>query len=386
MNIGRSAWAEIKIDNLKHNLSEIVRVKPKNTKIMAVVKANAYGHGAVQIARALKEEGVDLFAVALVSEALELRRSGISEDIMILGYTPHELFREAIENDIILTVYDVIAVKKMAEIAEELDKTAKVHIKIDSGMGRLGFRITAKSLEDIVFIDSLERVEIDGFFTHFATSDETDKTYSALQYETFMTTLSELEKRGIKIKNRHISNSAAIIDLPLYRLDIIRPGIMLYGYYPSENVSKTDIKLKPVMTLKSKISNIKCIEKGESVGYGRTYIAPRKTKVGTVPIGYGDGFTRLLSKKIDLTVNENKVKLIGNICMDQSMIDCTDADNIKIGDEVVIFGDKKEYNSADDLAKALGTINYEILCMIGMRVPRVYIYKGKIMEIKDYML
>lgn len=386
MDIGRSAWAEIDLDNLKYNLSEIKRSLTKEARIMGVVKANAYGHGAVQVAEALRDEGVDLFAVALVSEALELRNAGINEDIMILGHTPDQLLEEAIMNDVILTVYNRAGAESISKEAGRLGKLARVHIKIDTGMGRLGFRAGEEALEDIASLSELDNLELDGFFTHFATSDEKDKDYSEIQFGKFRYMLEELEKRGLEIKNTHISNSGAIIDLPEYTLDIIRPGIMLYGYYPSSQVSRSRIDLREVMTLKTRISNIKHIEAGESVGYGRAYIAEARTKVATVPIGYGDGFTRLLSGKISLSVRGKKAKLIGNICMDQSMIDCTGIEELNIGDEVVAFGYGDGLNNADTLAEALGTINYEILCMVGMRVPRAYISGGELVELADYIL
>jgi alanine racemase len=385
MDIGRSSWAQIDLDNLKHNLSEIERTIPNGTRIMGIVKANAYGHGAVQVARALSMEGVDLFGVALLSEALELKRAGIEGDVMILGYTPFEQFQKAVESDIILTVYDLEGAEAISSAAKKIGKKARVHVKIDSGMGRLGFRVNESSIEDIVRVNGLEFMEIDGFFTHFATSDEEDKSYSELQFKLFMETLEALESKGVEIKNRHVSNSGAIIDLQKYTLDIVRPGIMLYGYYPSKHVSKSDIKLKEVMSLKTKISNLKYIEPGDSVGYGRAYIADTKVKVGTVPVGYGDGFTRLLSGKIALSIGGKKAKLIGNICMDQSMVDCTDIEDVRIGDPVTVFGYGKEVNSAEDIARVLGTISYEVLCMVGMRVPRAYICDGKLLEIVDYI-
>lgn len=386
MDIGRSAWAEIDLDNLKHNLSEVKRNLPQKTRIMGVVKANAYGHGAVQVAKTLRDEGVELFAVALVSEALELRNAGITEDIMILGYTPSKLFKEAITNDIILTVYNREGAEEISSEAEKLGKVAKVHIKIDTGMGRLGFRTESSSVEDIVSLSKLENLKVDGFFTHFATSDEKDKSYSAVQFKKFSEILDKLRASGIEVRNTHISNSGAIIDLQEYTLDIVRPGIMLYGYYPSDEVSRSKIKLREVMTLKTKISNIKNIGPGESVGYGRSYMAEKVTKVATIPLGYGDGFTRLLSGKLSLSIGKRKAKLIGNICMDQSMLDCTDMEEAKIGDEVVVFGYGGDVNNADTLAKELGTISYEILCMVGMRIPRLYISDGKLLEVEDYLL
>lgn len=382
----RTTWAEIDLDNLKHNLEEVKSAIKPGTRILAVVKANAYGHGSVQIAKQMRESGVDFFAVSSIYEAIELRENGINEDIMVLGYTPEGHIIEALKYDIILTIYSREFALQVSRIAKGIKKKAKAHIKVDTGMNRLGFQYSEEDIDNIEEICNIENIDIDGIFTHFATADENNKEFSEYQFKNFLKFIDKLKKRGIDIKNRHISNSAAIIDLPEYNLDIVRPGIMLYGYYPSGEVNKDKIKLKKVMSLKTRISNIKMIEKGETVGYGRKFKAEDKTLVGTMPIGYADGFSRLLSGKISVNHKDTKLRLIGNVCMDQSFADCTGHDEISIGDEIVIFGEGENYNSAEDLAEAMGTISYEILCLVGRRIPRIFIKDKKKLQTVDYLL
>ncbi len=382
----RTTWAEIDLDNLKHNLEEVKSAIKPGTRILAVVKANAYGHGSVQIAKQMRESGVDFFAVSSIYEAIELRENGINEDIMVLGYTPEGHIIEALKYDIILTIYSREFALQVSRIAKGIKKKAKAHIKVDTGMNRLGFQYSEEDIDNIEEICNIENIDIDGIFTHFATADEKNKEFSEYQFKNFLKFIDKLKKRGIDIKNRHISNSAAIIDLPEYNLDIVRPGIMLYGYYPSGEVNKDKIKLKKVMSLKTRISNIKMIEKGETVGYGRKFKAEDKTLVGTMPIGYADGFSRLLSGKISVNHKDTKLRLIGNVCMDQSFADCTGHDEISIGDEIVIFGEGENYNSAEDLAEAMGTISYEILCLVGRRIPRIFIKDKKKLQTVDYLL
>ena len=382
----RTTWAEIDLDNLKHNLEEVKSAIKPGTRILAVVKANAYGHGSVQIAKQMRESGVDFFAVSSIYEAIELRENGINEDIMVLGYTPEGHIIEALKYDIILTIYSREFALQVSRIAKGIKKKAKAHIKVDTGMNRLGFQYSEEDIDNIEEICNIENIDKDGIFTHFATADEKNKEFSEYQFKNFLKFIDKLKKRGIDIKNRHISNSAAIIDLPEYNLDIVRPGIMLYGYYPSGEVNKDKIKLKKVMSLKTRISNIKMIEKGETVGYGRKFKAEDKTLVGTMPIGYADGFSRLLSGKISVNHKDTKLRLIGNVCMDQSFADCTGHDEISIGDEIVIFGEGENYNSAEDLAEAMGTISYEILCLVGRRIPRIFIKDKKKLQTVDYLL
>lgn len=381
----KSSWVEINLDNLKHNLNEIKKNKNKDTRIMAVIKADAYGHGAVELGKFFVRENIDMFGVATLSEALELRQNGIEEDILILGYTDIDAMEEAILNNVILTIYDYYSGVVISSIGKKYNISPRVHIKIDTGMNRLGFKINEESIEQIYNINKLENLKVDGYFTHLATSDEEDKNFSEEQFKKFNYVIDILKEKGLNPKNLHVSNSGAVLDIKKYNLDIIRPGIMLYGYYPSDFVNYNEIKLKYVMSLKSQISNIKWIDIGETVGYGRNFKANKKIKVGTMPIGYGDGFTRLLSGKIEVEIKGSKAKLIGNICMDQSMLDCTDIEELEVGDIVTIFGEGKNNNSADDLAKIIGTINYEILCMISKRVTRVYINRGLVTKNVDYL-
>lgn len=381
----RPVWAEINLDNIIHNLKEIKRVT-NNAEIMAVVKANAYGHGAIEISKVLLQEGVKRLAVATISEAIELRNSGIDCEILILGYTPKNQFKYLLKYNITQTIYDFKAASELSKIATEMRKTAKIHIKIDTGMSRLGFKSEDKTIEEIIKITELSNIYLEGIFSHFACADETDKTFAKFQYDEFMSLIDRLKKINIEIDIKHISNSAAIIDLPNYNLNLVRAGISLYGLYPSEEVSIDCIDLRPVMTLKTQISNIKDVKKGTGISYGQTFITNRDSKIATIPIGYADGFSRLLNHKSLVTINEVKVNVVGKICMDQCMLDVTDIKDLYIDKEVTVFGEGKNVNSALDLANNLGTISYEVVCMISRRVPRVYKRKSHIVKVVDYLM
>ncbi|KNF09184.1 alanine racemase Alr [Gottschalkia purinilytica] len=382
----RPVWLEINIDNLIHNLEEIKRVVNKNSSIMAVVKADAYGHGATTIAHMLSDNGINKFAVATLSEAIELRESGIDDEILIMGYTPNSQLKYVIEYDIIQTIYNYDSAYILSNLANNINKIAKIHIKIDTGMNRLGFKPIEKNIYEIEKINKLSGLEIQGIFSHFAKSDEKDKSFSHEQFKIFENIIHELENRGVYIKIKHISNSGAIIDLPEYNFDIVRAGIMLYGLYPSQDVNKNIVNLKPVMSLKAKISNIKTVCEGTGVSYGQTYVTNKETKIATIPIGYADGFTRLLSGNHEVTINDKKAPVIGRICMDQCMVDVSFIDNIDIESEVTIFGYGKNITTVDDIAEKLGTINYEVMCMMNRRIPRVYIKDKKVVKILDYLL
>jgi alanine racemase len=369
----RDVWAEINLDNLAFNMREVRRVTNKASKITAVIKADGYGHGSLQIAQTLLENGANRFAVATLGEALLLRESFLDTEIMILGYTSEEFAKEVISNNIIQTIYSLEQAKIFSQIAKKLDKTIKVHIKINTGMNRLGMRVSEETIEEILEISQLDSLFIEGIFTHFALADEKDKTFTYEQVKRFNYIVDSLKEIGLSIPIKHVANSAAIIDLPDLNFDMVRAGIMLYGLYPSSSVDHNAVKLKEVMCLKAKISQIKTIEKDCGVGYGLKFKAREKIKVATLPIGYADGYTRMLSQKAMVLVNGIKVPVIGNICMDQCVIDVTNID-VKVGDEVVLFGgNNQEGISIDSVAKLLNTINYEIVCMIKHRVPRVYI-------------
>ncbi|CDF57699.1 alanine racemase [Thermobrachium celere] len=379
----RPYYAEVNLDNIRHNINEVKRIV-KDKRIIGVIKADAYGHGAFEVASVLKEEGVDFFAVAVVTEALQLRREGIQDDILVLGYTSEEFFERVLENNITLTIYNFDLAQKLNLAAQKMNKRAKVHIKIDTGMGRLGFQINEDGKREIVRICALSNLEVEGIYSHFACADEKDKTYSYLQLEKFNWMINELEKEGIKFKIRHIANSAGIIDLKESYFDAVRPGIMLYGYYPSDEINKDEIKLKPAMSLKAKVAMVKKVDKGTSISYGRRYIAPDTRIIATLPFGYADGFTRMMSGNAKVLIKGKEVEVVGRICMDQCMADVTDVEDVNIGDEVVVMGKSGDKEiTADTIAARLNTISYEVLCMVSKRVPRVYIKNGEIIKIKN---
>lgn len=383
----RPYYAEINLDNFRHNFREVKRLAP-GKKILGVIKADGYGHGAVELARVLQEENADYFVVAIISEAIEIRNNGFKQPILILGYTPPEFAEDIVRYDITQTIYTCELAEAISKAAIKLGKTAKIHIKIDTGMGRIGFLPTEKSIEEIVRISKMDNLYLEGVFSHFACSDEIDKQFTYKQLECFRSMLEKLECRGITFELRHISNSAAIIDMPdeCSCFNGVRPGIILYGYYPSDEVKMDRINLKPVMSLKAKITDIKEVNEGTPISYGRKYYTKRKSLIATLPVGYADGFTRLLFEKINVIAGGKLVPVVGRICMDQCMIDITDCSNLKIGDEVVVMGESNGIkNNADDYAKALGTISYEVLCMVSRRVPRVYIENGDIVEVKNYV-
>ncbi len=378
-------WAEIDLDALKSNIENIRKITDKKSMIMAVVKADAYGHGAVNVAKHLLKNGADRLAVADLDEAVELRRAGIDAPILILGASFDEDCEMLVKYDITPAVFLYDFAKKLSDAAKKLGKTAKVHIKIDTGMSRIGYVSGVDDeavTEEILKISNLPNIFIEGIFSHFATSDEKDSAYTKKQFSEFMAVCGLLKKKGLDIPIRHIANSAAIMMYPETHLEMVRAGIILYGFYPSEEVNKDKLALERVMTLKSRITLIKEI-KDRGVSYGKTYIARRNTKVATVPVGYADGYTRLLNNKAKIAVNGEPVDVIGRICMDQCMIDVTNVHNINIGDEVIIFG--KEVVTADEIAESLGTINYEIVCMLSRRIPRVYICEGKVVSTVNYL-
>ncbi|MCT4585564.1 MAG: alanine racemase [Peptostreptococcaceae bacterium] len=380
----KSTWVEINLDNLINNFNEVKKILREDTKVCAVLKADAYGHGALQIAKVLEEQGVDYFAVATLQEGLELRNNNIKKPILCLGYINELSFNLAIKNDISFTIYKLKSAIKLNKIAKEIDKKARVHIKIDTGMSRLGFSIDDNLIENIKIINDLDNIYLEGIYTHFPKADEKDKDITLKQYQRYKKIIDLLENKNIKIPIKHVSNSATLIDLKDLNLDMVRPGILLYGHYPSNDVNKSNLNILPVMTLKTTVSMFKRVRKGQGISYGFKYYAKKDTNIATVSIGYADGFTRMLSGKIDVKINNKSYKQVGNICMDQCMIDLED-DEIKIGDEVIIFDDSKEF-SIQRISNALNTIDYEILCMISRRVPRFYIQDKKILHKLDYLI
>jgi alanine racemase len=380
----RPVWAEIDLDALTHNVREVRRITSKSTKIMAVVKADAYGHGAIPISKIFLNNGADSLGVANLTEAIELRRAGIDSPILNLGYTPTESYGDLLANRVTATIYDVGHAHALDLKSGKLGVKSIVHVKIDTGMNRLGFKPNAETIRAIKIISKMPNIELEGIFTHFAVSD-TDKNYTGCQFKLFTWILNELSKVGVDIPVKHVSNSAAIIDLPEYALDMVRPGIMLYGYRPSSFANSVSVMLKPAMSLKARLSNVKTVTQGVGISYGLTYTTHRPSIIGTIPIGYADGYRRALSNKGWASINGKKASVIGQVCMDQCMIDLTDHNDAKIGDEVILFGGGAA-PSVEETAKLLDTIVHEVICGISRRVPRVYLKKLKPVEVRDYLL
>lgn len=379
-------WAEIDLDSLTYNIHEIRRITNPSAKIMAVVKADAYGHGVREVAKTLIDEGADYLAVACVDEGKQLRNDGITVPILILGAVMPEDAEDLIDYQLMPAVFDYELAKAVSDSALSKNTRAKIHIKLDTGMSRIGFVTGVDDdavCREIAEIAALPGIEIEGIFSHFSTSDEHDQSYTKLQFNRFMTVCSMLEERGIKIPIRHIANSAAIMMYPETHLEMVRAGVILYGLYPSEEVDKTKLSLKPVMSVKARVTMVKELEENRGVSYGKSYITNHRTRIATVPIGYADGYTRLLSGKAQMIAKNEKVPVIGRICMDQCMIDVTNVHTINAGDEVVVFG--ADTVTADDLAEWIGTINYEIICVIAKRIPRIYLKNGEVETVINYL-
>jgi alanine racemase len=386
LNKIRPSWAEIDLDALRNNVREVKKIS-KGREIIATIKADGYGHGAIGIYKVMLDEGVSRFAVAVITEAVELRKAGVQIPIIILGFTPMEFYDEVIDFDIEQTIYNYEDAKILSDRAIEKNKVSKIHIAVDTGMGRIGFLPTREQAMEVHRITNLKGIRIVGIFTHFATADEKNKDYANLQIKRFNEFNLYLEELGVGISFKHASNSAAIIDFPNLPYEGVRAGIMLYGYYPSNDVNKNDVNLIPVMSLKSKIVHLKQIQEGDYVSYGRLYRAPKDRVIGTIPIGYADGFSRILTGKAKVIIKGKVVPIVGRICMDQCMIDVTDVPDVKIGDVVTLIGKDNKGNAitADDIAISIGTVNYEIICDISKRIPRVYTKDGKIFTVRNYV-
>ena len=373
--------AQIDLDAIENNVKQIKKQLDKGTKMLAVVKADAYGHGAVEVSKICLFNGADQLGIATCEEGCALREANIPVPILILGYTVESRLETVIENDLTQAVFSVEMAQKLSQTAVRMGKTAKAHIKIDTGMGRIGFLPCEESLDVIDGIFKLPNLEITGIFTHFSTADEKDKTFTKTQFERFLYMTRGLEERGHTGLIRHCANSGAIIDMPELQLDMVRAGIILYGMLPSTEVG-TQLDLIPAMSLKTHISYVKQVEADTPIGYGRTYYTDKPSKIATVPIGYADGYSRAFSNKARVIVNGEYANVVGNVCMDQIMLDVTHIKDIKMGDEVTVMGccgDKCV--SAEELADIASTINYEIVCNVGKRVPRVYLRGKKVIKV-----
>lgn len=387
------AWAEINLDNIAHNLSNIRKLLKAETKLLVVIKADGYGHGHKEVARIAVENGADFFGVASVDEALQLRQDKFDTPILILGAVDDDELSAVIDNDIAPAVFNIDSAKRISDVAVSLGKKAKIHIKLDTGMSRIGFAVCGneeeneKALREILSIANLQNIEIEGIFTHFAKSDENDRSFTDLQFSRFSAVCNALKERGLDIPIRHCCNSGGIMNYPEYHLDMVRSGIITYGHYPAGDEEKGTLELFPAMQLKSKITNIKRVEANTPVSYGGTYVTDTPADIATFGIGYADGYFRALSNKAEVIVGDGKAKVVGRVCMDQTMADVSKIKNIKIGDEVILFGtDGNNTITVDSVAKLADTISYEMLSVVGKRIPRVYIKDGKVVKVLNYLV
>jgi alanine racemase len=382
-NIWRT-WAEIDLDALQHNVKEIRKQIRKSTRLLAVIKADAYGHGAVGIVQELLNCGVTDFAVASVNEAVQLRQAGIQGNLLILGYTPDENLLQVVKAGVQQTVYSLSQAKRLQEIAAAQGRTIGIHLKVDTGMHRLGFADNEESADAIYIISQMSNLSIEGIFSHFAGADQEDLTGAEKQLNRFQQFLKRLDEKEISIPLRHMANSGAIVTMKEAEYDMVRPGLLLFGHFPSDVCRLPDLNLIPVMTVKSRIAHLQIVPTGEGVSYGPSYRAESPVRIATVPIGYADGFSRILSNKpLGLMIHGEIAPLVGNICMDYCMVDVSQVAEAAVGDEVIIYG--KEH-PVEQFAEAMGTINYEVLCLLHKRIPRVYIKSGETIEIQDSLL
>ena len=364
----RDVYAEIDLNAIRHNLTKIRRHINPNSKFCVVVKANAYGHGAIEVSKVAVECGADFLAVATVDEGIELRRAGFTLPILILGLIPKDAVDAVVANDLTQAVADFDFAEKISEAAQRLCKVAKVHLKIETGMGRIGVD-PDKAAALAEKISKLPSVELEGMFSHFADADSDDRTFTNHQIEVFKETALKIRSAGVRIKIFHLAESAAILDIPEAHFDMVRAGIINYGLYPSETVRRT-IEIKPAMKLVTHIVYLKKVSAGVSIGYGREFIAERDSLIATLPLGYADGYIRAYKNFHVEISGKGLAPIAGRVCMDQTMVDVTDIDGVKVGDEVILFG--SDLISADDAAKHLNTINYEITCLVSSRVPRIF--------------
>lgn len=378
--------ARIDLDAIEYNIEKMKENLPEDTKLIVVAKADCYGHGALQITSLLSlKEYVWGFAVATLDEAIVLRRGGITKPILVLGCIFPEQWIDALENNIRITVYAEELTKVLSDLAVKIGRKAYVHVKLDTGMGRIGFTPGKEGADKIEEISKLPNIVMEGLYTHFSKADEGDKSYTMKQVEAYTWMKEELAGRGITFSYYHCCNSAGIIDLKGAGQNLARAGISTYGMYPSEEVHKENVDLKPALELISHVAFVKWVDEGKMISYGGTYVTKRRTKIATIPVGYGDGYPRSLSNKGYMLIHGKKAPIIGRVCMDQCMVDVTEIEDVKFGDEVVLVGrDGDEYLSVETLSRLSDRFNYEFVCLMGKRIPREYIRRGEIQEQMDY--
>lgn len=379
-------YAQIDLDNILHNMQQMQQNINEGTKIMGVIKTDAYGHGAVPVGRELERlEVVWGYATATVEEAEILRRNGLRKPILVLGASFPEHYGALAKEDIRATVFSLQQAQRMETYASEADNKIFVHIKVDTGMSRLGFQVSRQTADEIAQIAGMPHIVVEGMFTHFAKSDEKDKTMTREQLGKFREMEQLLKERGILVPICHCANSAAIIDMPETNMDMVRAGISLYGMWPSAEVQKEHVDLQPVLSLKSRIVFLKELEAGRTISYGATYKTERKQRIATIPVGYGDGYPRSLSGKGYVLIHGKRAPICGRVCMDQFMVDVSHIPEAKEGDTVVLVGkDGEETITMEEIGELSGRFNYEFACDLGKRIPRVYVKNHKITEMKDY--
>lgn len=376
-------YAEINLDAIVKNVDNLMALTKENTGALAVVKADGYGHGDVAVAKAVAQK-VTGYAVATLDEAVNLRENGVKKPILVLGYVDPYEFDILVSHEITATVFDVETAQLLADAARVQKKQAHCHIKVDTGMRRIGLEPDENGIAIVKQITALKELSADGIFTHFAASDETDKTSAEHQFKLFTDFTGRLEKEGIHFTYRHCANSAAVIDMPQVDLDMVRLGIAMYGMYPSDEVKKEKMELFPALDLKSHITMVKEIPAGEKVSYGGTFTTTRTTKLATVSVGYGDGYPRALSSKGYVLVRGQKAPIVGRVCMDQMMVDVTDIKNVTRADIVTLIGkDGDAEITVEEIAALAGTFNYEFVCDLGKRIPRSYYLNGEYIGTHD---
>ncbi len=378
--------AEIDLTAIHKNIETMKSYISNDKKLLAVIKANAYGHGAVEVAKALTDLA-DYYGVAFIDEAVELRKAGIDKPILILGHTDESLFDVLIDYDITQTIYSYEQAKTLSDVAVSKGKIAKLHIKVDTGMNRIGFPSVKESTQPIIAIGRLPSLNVEGIYTHYYLADVKDKTIANQQLKSYSQMVQWLEEEGMSFEIRHISNSAGIMEMPNDTYDMVRSGIATYGLYPSEEMNQEACVLHPAMRLVSHVTHVKMVRKGETIGYGASYTLPEDKMIATVEVGYADGYPRALSNQGRMLVHGQYAPIVGRVCMDQTMIDVSHIPDVKVGDEVVLVGKQEENSiSVEELADMSASFNYEFVCDVNRRVPRVFYQDGVAIGEKNYLL
>ncbi len=382
----RRVYAEIDLDAILYNMEAMHKKICTGTKIMAVVKADGYGHGAAPIAKVVENlPYLYGFGVATIEEGLTLRKEGIKKPVLILGYVFPERYEELVEADLMPTVFTWETAADLEQAAARLNRQCRIHFAVDTGMSRIGYQPNAQSVDEMTRIAKFSHIIVEGIFTHFARADETDKTDAKNQLAKFLEITDQIEKKGLTIPVRHCSNSAGILELPEANLNMVRAGITLYGLWPSAQVDQSGLPIRPAMSLKSHIACLKELPKGRAVSYGGTYITQGTERIATIPVGYADGYARGLSGNGEVLIHGMRAPVCGRICMDQFMVNVTKIPDAAVGDEVTLIGsDGDERISAEELGERSGRFNYEFVCCIGKRVPRIYRKEDRILDEEDF--